>query len=179
MKTQSSSCPFCPGCPGPGYQLRVRDISFPTLSYLRPPRLQPRPTPTAPSGNHLCIHKLVQPPPTHHNFPHGEFPLFLPNAATQFWVFPWIPIRGPSDAVCRDCAGGKPWGWCILQKSAVNSFHFTTITKNDCSCKGNKCFMFLISLNPRTIQRDGNKGPCFTDEEMEPQRGKMTCPRSQ
>ena len=51
--------------------------------------------------------------------------------------------------------------------------------KNDCSCKGNKCFMSLISLNPRTIQRDGNKGPCFTDEEMEPQRGKMTCPRSQ
>lgn len=33
--------------------------------------------------------------------------------------------------------------------------------------------------NPRTIQRDENKGPCFTDEEMEPQRGKMTCPRSQ
>lgn len=64
------------------------DISFPTLSYFRPPRLHPRPTPTAPSGNHLCTHKLVQPPPTHHNFPRGEFPLFLPNAATQFWVFP-------------------------------------------------------------------------------------------
>lgn len=77
-------------------------------------------------------------------------------------------------------------GWCVVQASAQLTrpiSHPLQKMTGVAICwarPSNTCFVSVISFNPHTIQRDGNAGPCFTDEEMELlQRGEMTCPRSQ